>query len=145
MLIGHNSNYGLNNITIVREEPLYTTPFELNGLVSDDEERLSPDHSYYRHENYVQSTQKVAKQFSNFSPPGNLINSCLREAYSSSNGMTFVHMRRVNKRVGELDSTDEMDSALFMSLTDESEGSDISNHHIWEGRPPLIPYVKVRS
>ena len=130
-----DSAYGIDNITIEMEERVHLTPFHMNG-VDRSEQESTPEHSYYHHDDYAQSTPRAASQFENFAPPGNLVNQCLSDTYSSTTGLTFVHLRRV---ANNLATFSDCGSELYLSLTNNKH--DNTNEMQNENRPPIIPPI----
>lgn len=88
------SELGIDNMTILMPDNDNVRPFHQNGINLDNLSDDEPECSYYRHRDYTQSTLTVADQFCEFVPPGNLIGACLNGNYSSTTGLTFVHMCR---------------------------------------------------
>ena len=138
------SELGINNITVESLEEEHTVPFEQNGSLSQSDLNGMPEYSYYKHEEYTQSTPTVRGQFQNFVPPGNIINTCLDEQYSSTSGMTFVYMQGHKGNAAIADSTDELlRSALLLSQSNEALNNSAPDPPNWLHRENIIPFTYI--
>ena len=107
-----DSLYGMDNVTVERDDLDRTCPFELSGYMTDE---LRPNE-------YHQSTLSARGQFAKFCPPGNLVSACLSGDYSSTTGETFVYMKGM-RIMAISDTKSELLSAIT-NITSDAEFSD---------------------
>ena len=139
----NESELGIDNITVEQQDREDTISFEENGTVSDSMDN-PPECSYYLHDEYHQSTPTNNGQFANFVPPGNIINQCLSDHYSSTTGMTFVYFRG-HQKIGVIaDSTEDvLRSAVMISDSNNAIDSSNSLPNICRHRVPIVPFTYI--
>ena len=136
----NSETFGLNNITVEGEERVGTISFSDNGT----SELGTPEHSYIIHPGYTQSTPTTKGQFEEFVPPGNLINACLSEEYSSTTGMTFVYMTGRDKKAIIADTTDDLlKSPLLLSISKRELNESHRDPPGWLDRNGVVPYTYI--
>ena len=79
------SDLGINNITVEADLDGACVSFDRNG--TDVSSPALP-----KNKKFHQSTPTSRGQFEDFIPPGNLVNACLSDTYSSTAELTFVYM-----------------------------------------------------
>ena len=134
-----NSDYGINNITVISDISELSAPFHANGSITGEGTFGSlPDPTPF-----TTSSPTSRGQFAQFIPPGNIVNTCLDETYSSTSGLTFVYMQGVRKAAIINDTSEECLSALNLSASNQELRISYTEPAGWREREKIIPYVYI--
>ena len=135
------SELGINNITVEFSSVEHTYDFQENKSLVEEGGFVT---EYFNHDDYTQSTPNAKGQFNRFVPPGNLVNSCLNDTYSSTTGLTFVYMKGCKKNLVLMDTSDGVDgSALMLSDTNNEIAISYDPPAGWVDREEICQYTYI--